>query len=149
VGKVGKIFCDIDNTVLDQYSEMKKYFDIKKKEFDLKSFNKRNLLDDKPIPKSSDAIKKLSKFYEIVWLSARNTNLYTITETWLRRNDFVIDDIVLVESHNKKIDVLKGSNCYAFIDDLKFNYEILKPEPYDEANKKVRSVQNSIFCLQR
>ena len=116
-----------------------------KKEFDIKSFNKRNLLDDKPIPKSSDAIKKLSNYFEIVWLSARNTNLYKITETWLRNNDFVIDDIILVESHNKKIDVLKGSNCYAFIDDLMFNYENLKPEPMTRLIKKLEQYNIRYF----
>ncbi|MBJ13306.1 MAG: hypothetical protein CMG62_09595 [Candidatus Marinimicrobia bacterium] len=124
-----KIFCDIDNTVLDQYSEMKKYYNFQIKKLDVKLFKNRNLQKDKPIPGAAEAINSLSSFYDIVWLSARDKNLYNQTELWLQNNNFAINKIILVESHDKKIKILRNSDCYVFIDDLKYNYENLEPKP--------------------
>jgi uncharacterized HAD superfamily protein len=126
--KKESIFCDIDNTVLDQYAEISKHYNFENKFFDKISFHSRDLMQDKPIDGAQEAICKLSKKFDIIWLSARDKNLRDTTEKWLKKHHFFIKDIILVAKHENKIEVLRKNSPRMFIDDLRYNYDNLNPQ---------------------
>ena len=119
------LYCDIDNTVANQYLRIKK-FKKKNKRFVLE--NKNLLLKDKIINHSSKAIKKLSNKFEIHWVSARPKKLYKTTFEWLNKKKFPIKSLNLLNKHNNKINFLKKKKIDLYIDDMKYDYFKLNPK---------------------
>ena len=141
-----KIFCDIDNTVADQY----KYFLNKKKKFRKFKINDINLINLKKIPHSKKSILKLSKFFDIHWISARNKSDFKVTKLWLKKNGFPCRNIILVKNHYEKLKFLKKnkSKIYAYIDELKYNYENLEPKIMTKLIKKIKKEKINFIRFQ-
>lgn len=119
-----KLFCDIDNTVADQYDYYKK--ELKK--------NKKILIEKLDINKlkiikhSYSSLKILNKYFDIYFLTARNPVLKKKTINWLNENKFQFKKIFFVKRHKDKIKFLEKKKPHLFIDDLKYDYETLKPK---------------------
>lgn len=112
------IYCDIDNTVAN---ELDYYLNHKKKIPNYRYF--------KPISFSKSSIKILTKKFQVYWVSARSIKKYNETKLWLKKNGFPIKNINLLGSNNKKIKFLtKQKKFYCLIDDMKYNYQNLKPK---------------------
>ncbi len=123
------ISVDIDNTVADQDTRFRRYFNKEKNIIDPKVFDKEIMLQDKPIEGSVETIKKLNQHFKIAWVSARKETFLNITIKWLEKNDFPIDDIFLVNQNDNKIEILKELKPIFHIDDMKYNWERLNPKP--------------------
>ncbi len=115
-----KVFCDIDNTVADQYLRIRKHFNGKNMHKILN--NEKLILNDRIINHSREAIKLISKKYEINWLSARPKKLFDVTKAWLKKKKLPNERLYLVDSHEKKIRILKSNDVGLFIDDMKYDY---------------------------
>lgn len=120
--------CDIDNTVSDQFQRYKGFFDPDIKAILPQAFEKSEIIKDRPIDGSIDAITALSKKYRIIWVTARPIEHYDITYQWLTNHRFYIDDLLLVEKHENKIPILIQMKPHAYVDDLKYGWEILQPK---------------------
>lgn len=121
--------CDIDNTVADQYSYYKTMYDFKNKSLNPKAYQNEHLIKYNVIKNAVFALNKLSKFFEIHWLSARNPENKKTTIDWLKNNKFPQDGLSLVGQNDKKLEILQSLRPQLFIDDLKYNYENLNPLP--------------------
>ena len=122
------LFVDIDNTVSDHMDRLKRIH--KKGLFPIEKFanDPEWVLSDRVIPGSIEAISQLSRTYHICWLSARKKDLLDITRTWLERNNFEIDQIILVDSLLEKIDFLEKNQPSIFIDDLQYDFFSMEPK---------------------
>ena len=141
------IVCDIDNTVSNQEERFLRNYDMKQRMLMQSAFNKNEILKDNPIKDSVECINRLSKDFEIVWVSARKKAWFNTTYTWLRRNGFPHDQIHLVEQNDNKIPVLEELDPLVFIDDMKYNWENLDPKPCTNFMKEleIRNINYEIF----
>jgi uncharacterized HAD superfamily protein len=124
--KLKNLYCDIDNTVANQFARIKKYNKIKSVFFIVN--NTKIILNDRVIKNSTKSIKFFSKKYNIHWLSARPSNLKEITKQWLLKKKFPISTLTLVNNHEAKLFFLKTKKVDLYIDDMKYNYFKLKPK---------------------
>ena len=131
-----KIFCDIDNTIADQYG----YFLIQKKKDRSFIINNIDLYKLKKIPYSKSSISKLTKLYQFHWLSARDQRDYNLTKMWLKKNGFPCKNINLVKRHKDKLKFLKKikTETYIYIDELKYDYENKKPKVMTKLIKEIK-----------
>ena len=72
--KKKKLYCDIDSTINNHWVRIQRWALPKfpGTSIDQRAFTKQEIMKDSPLPGSLEAIKKLSKFYEIHFLTARN-----------------------------------------------------------------------------
>lgn len=120
------LFCDIDNTVSNQYLRIKRHYNGKNMS---KLLNDKELiLQDYLIRDARKSLILLSKKYKINWLSARPKRLHKITEKWLTLKNLPIYSLTLVNSHNEKIKYLKKNVVDLYIDDMKYDYFKLDPK---------------------
>jgi uncharacterized HAD superfamily protein len=113
---------DIDNTVADQFARIKNYFNFETNEYNYDGNSTEAVKQDEVLEYSVEAMKALSNQFEIHWLSARPLDQYDATYYWLKDKGFIVDSLTLVESHEKKIPILKKMNPDLFIDDMKYDY---------------------------
>ncbi len=124
--KKKKLYCDIDSTINNHWVRIQRWAlpTFPGTSIDQRAFTKEEIMKDSPLPDSLDAIKKLSKFYEIHFLTARNFfNAYDITKEWLEFHKFPYDTINVVRSSREKPGFLLKSSCDLFIDDLSAGQE--------------------------
>ena len=144
-----KIFaCDIDNTVSNQYLRCVKYYNPILNCIPDEFFHNNALIyQDMPILKAQEAILKLSRLYDIVWVSARHKSRFNITVKWLVVHSFPIDDIYLVEQNDNKIPVLEKLNPVVFVDDMRRGWEQLDPQLNTNFMKKLddKKINYEIF----
>ena len=117
-----KLFCDIDGTVNYHYKRIQKWTLPKwpGDKIDKRAFTRDEIINDEVIPESISGLLKLSKYFEIHFLTARNfPNAYDITKEWLDKNRFYYDSINIVSEPMDKIRLLKKNKSDLFIDDLK------------------------------
>ena len=130
-----QLFCDIDGTVNYHYKRIRKWSlpTWPGNSIDPHAFTREEILKDEVLPSSIEAINKLSKYYNIHFLSARNfQDAFTITKEWLDNNSFNYQSINIVSKPDEKIKILKENNCEVFIDDLQRGHHTDKIEYYYE-----------------
>ena len=132
--------CDIDNTVADQYSYYIRMYNFEKQLLDPKAYQNEHLIKYDVIENAVDALNKLSKVFEIHWLTARNPENKKTTITWLKNNKFPLDGIYLVGQNDNKLKILKSLRPQLFIDDLRYNYENLNPLPCTRFEKSLKEL---------
>jgi hypothetical protein len=120
-----KLYCDIDSTVNNHHERIKRWTlpPWPGKEVHPNAFTPEEVLMDSPVFGSNDALKKLSRKYEIHWLTARPKNLESATFEWLKKYGYPIDSITLVDNMDKKVDFLKDREVDLFIDDFSTDHE--------------------------
>lgn len=123
------LVCDIDNTVTDELKRLRRFLDPKTQKVLPQAYNEQEVFRDEPLPGASQALKRLAERFRIVWLSTRPASQYKMTFEWLTRNEFPVDDLILVEKRNDKIPVLMSIKPYVYVDDMKYNYGDLEPQP--------------------
>jgi uncharacterized HAD superfamily protein len=131
---------DIDNTVADQFLRIKNYFNFSTNEYNYNGNSIEAVKQDEVLEYSVEAMKILSNEYEIHWLSARPLDQYDATYDWLIDKDFIVDSLTLVESHEKKIPILRKMNPDLFIDDMKYDYLSFEPKLATRFISLVRSL---------
>ena len=120
------LFCDIDSTINDHWRRIKRNTKDGKCDWE-KAFSEEEVMLDKPLIGSHEALEKLSKLYNITFLTARNfPNAKKITETWLNENNFVYYNLIVVEKSIDKIKFVLEKDCL-FIDDLSKKHEYEPP----------------------
>ncbi|MFC1589931.1 hypothetical protein ACFL42_00405 [Candidatus Omnitrophota bacterium] len=129
--------CDIDNTVSCQYERFRRFYDSKANIVMPQAFEEREIMKDVPMPGSIDAIARISKIFKIVWITARHADQYDMTQRWLKKNGFHIDDLILVEKINAKIPILIQLNPYVYVDDMKYDYINMDPKMMTEFVKQL------------
>jgi uncharacterized HAD superfamily protein len=132
------LYCDIDNTVSNQFLRIKKKFSGNNMQTLL--HNKKIILEDHLIQNSKFSLDAFSNKYKINWLSARPTSLYKITEQWLQLKKLPINSIVLVNSHDEKIRYLKKNIVDLYIDDMKYDYFTFKPKLMTRYIAKIKKI---------
>lgn len=134
-----KLVCDIDNTVSDQLKRFERFFDRQTKKLHPQALLDSEMLQDEPLPGAIQAIQTFSEYYKIIWLSARSMSQWGPTQQWLLKYGFHIDELILVDSHDNKIPFLRELRPDLFIDDLKYDWEILEPKLKTDYIKKLES----------
>ena len=117
-----KLFCDIDNTIADQFSFFKNDYNYHK---DINQIDVENL---ECISGAKKSLKILNEKFNIYFLSARKKKDFLKTKKWLEYKGFDYCELILVDTHKDKIDVLVERKADLFIDDLKYDYEKLQPK---------------------
>lgn len=120
------LYCDIDNTVSNQYLRIKRLYNGRNMSKILN--DKGIILQDYLIRDAQKSLGLLSKKYKINWLSARPKKLLKITEKWLILKHLPINSLTLVNSHNEKIKYLKKNVVDLYIDDMKYDYFKFSPK---------------------
>lgn len=120
------LYCDIDNTVSNQYLRIKRYYNGRNMSKILN--DKEIILQDYLIRDAQKSLSLLSKKYKINWLSARPKKLLKITEKWLTLKHLPVNSLTLVNSHNEKIKYLKKNVVDLYIDDMKYDYFKFSPK---------------------
>lgn len=130
---------DIDNTVSDHISRLKSCYNYSDNKLDLKKANSIEIVSkDSVLPGAVNAISVLSERYQIHWLSNRFEYLYETTYDWLERNDFCVDNLILVEKFNDKITYLNNIKPKMFIDDLEYDHNSMIPKTATIMIKQLR-----------
>jgi|APSaa5957512535_1039671.scaffolds.fasta_scaffold24493_3 hypothetical protein len=123
------VVVDIDNTVAEHFNRIKEYYDPV---LDTIPYEKAHSIEAvmsyEAIPGSVDAINKISKKFQVYWLTARKPHLIEPTKKWLLNNNFIIDRLIFVELYNDKISHLITIQPELFVDDLKYDYFSQKPK---------------------
>lgn len=130
-----KLFCDIDGTVNYHYKRIRKWTLPKwpGEKIDLRAFTREEILKDEVIPDSVNALKELSNYFDIYFLTARDfPNAYKITKEWLDTMGFLYDGIHIVSTPIEKVKFLKKHKSDLFIDDLQRGHQTSKVEYYDD-----------------
>jgi hypothetical protein len=123
------VVVDIDNTVVEHFLRISKFYDPETGLVDMEKANSlEEVLNDEIIPGSLEALTRISKDYQLFWLSSRKSNLLDISKSWLLENGFVVDELVLVDKFSDKVPYLKAWNPILFIDDLEYDHFSLKPK---------------------
>ncbi|MBA4384737.1 MAG: hypothetical protein C0410_08375 [Anaerolinea sp.] len=65
------------------------------------------VLQDIPVPLSVDCLQHLSNYYNIIFLGARPTSMQSITEEWLKKNNFPQVAVYLGESLEARVNIVK------------------------------------------
>ena len=120
------LYCDIDNTVSNQYLRIKRLYNGRNMSKILN--DKEIILQDYLIRDAQKSLSLLSKKYKINWLSARPKKLLKITEKWLTLKHLPVNSLTLVNSHNEKIKYLKKNVVDLYIDDMKYDYFKFSPK---------------------
>lgn len=123
------LVCDIDNTVSAQFHRYCRFYSPVEGRVMPQAFDEREIACDEPLSGAVGALNRLAEKFRIVWLSARPSHQYRMTNEWLVRNGFPLDELILVEKRNDKIPVLIDIRPYVYIDDMKYNYENIDPRP--------------------
>ena len=123
------LVCDIDNTVADQYYRLESCIDVNGKLDQLKAYSSNMVENDRVLPGAVVAIQKFKQCgYKIVWLSARQANLKSTTYSWLIKNCFPVDELIIVDKIKEKISIIERLNPTIVIDDCKYNQHNLDPK---------------------
>jgi uncharacterized HAD superfamily protein len=121
-----KLFCDIDSTINNHWERIKRFTNEGKCDWG-KAFSKEEILKDKVLPGSLEALTQLSSLYEIHFLTARPfKDAFNITKTWLDQNDFFYKSIIVVNQSMDKLKYVIEPDCL-FIDDLSRKHETNPP----------------------
>lgn len=121
-----KLFCDIDSTINNHWERIQRCTTNGKCDF-TKAFSREELMKDKVLPYSKEALQKLSEKYEIHFLTARPfDNAYGITKDWLDSNGFNYTSLIVVKSPMDKLKYVTEDGCL-FIDDLSKKHETNSP----------------------
>lgn len=120
------VIVDIDNTVSDQYSRLKRFY--KDGIIHEDAYLHDNIFLDNVIDDSVESINKLGNKYKIVWLSARPKDQFDITFNWLKKYNFKNDGLILVDKRNDKLPILISEKPLVFIDDMKYDYVKMMPK---------------------
>jgi hypothetical protein len=131
-----KLFCDIDDTIADHFSLYKKFLN---KKSDI------NLLKLKPIKYSRLAFKTFNKYYDIYFITRRKSKDKKITIYWLKKNNFSFKKVFFVKNDQSKLNFIIRNNGFIYIDDLKYNYENLKPKIKTRLIKKINQLDLNFF----
>jgi len=123
------LVCDIDNTVTNELKRLMCFFDPATKKVLAQAYDEQEISRDEPLPGAVGALRRLAEKFRIVWLSARPSHQYEMTCEWLARNGFPVDVLILVEKRNDKIPVLIDIRPYVYVDDMRYNYENIDPQP--------------------
>jgi 5'(3')-deoxyribonucleotidase len=132
------LYCDIDSTINKHWKRIQRFSVNGKCNWD-KAFSEVEIMKDEVLEGSHEALKKLSKVYNIVFLTARPfPDAERITKAWLSVNNFVYSRLVVVKTSKAKIPyvIKKGS---LFIDDLARKHESHPPYTilYDDVIKEL------------
>jgi len=125
------VFIDIDNTIADTWPTLKN----NSSENEVKRHLKLSVF---PGMKNFINEKFRNSDFQIYFISARKSNLFKITLTWLKRNDCFRDNdrLILVSRPEKKLFylkyVLKKKFDVIYIDDLSYNHENNEIKFYDD-----------------
>jgi len=121
-----KLFCDIDSTINNHWERIKKFTTNGRCDWS-KAFSREEIMKDKVLQGSKEALQELSSRYEIHFLTARPfDNAYEITKDWLDSNGFSYESIIVVNSSMEKLKYVIEPNCL-FIDDFSKKHEIHPP----------------------
>ena len=121
-----KLFCDIDSTINNHWERIQ-LFTVNGKCDWSKAFSEEEILKDKILPGSKSALKILSNYYEIHFLTARPfPNAYNITKKWLDLKEFEYKSIIVVNKSMDKLKYVTEPGCL-FIDDLSRKHETNPP----------------------
>ncbi len=127
--KLPIVVVDIDNTVANHFNRIKDFYDpISKSVPYEKAFSPDVVSSFEIIPGAVDGIQKISKQFQIYWLTARKHHLIDVTKEWLITNNFIIDKLIFVKYFNDKIPHLIKIKPKLFIDDLMYDWLSLKPK---------------------
>jgi len=123
---MNKLFCDIDSTINNHWERIQRFTSSGRCDWN-KAFSEKEVMKDIPIPGAREALKQLSKKYEIHFLTARPfDNAYNITKAWLDKNKFEYKSIVVVKESIDKLKYVTEDGCL-FIDDLSRKHETNPP----------------------
>ena len=121
-----KLFCDIDSTINNHWERIQRCTANGKCDF-TKAFSREELMKDKVLPYSKEALEKFSKEYEIHFLTARPfDNAHEITKDWLNDNGFEYESLIVVKSPMDKLKYVTEDGCL-FVDDLSRKHETNPP----------------------
>ena len=124
------VFIDIDNTIANTWPTIGNK--LYKNEFD----RNLNIPVHQGMKKYIERHYKNSSYY-LIYLTARNYRLISVTNTWLHKNDFVNSDssVIVVFHPNLKLYFLKRALAknyeITYIDDLSYNHEHNEIKYYD------------------
>lgn len=129
------LYCDIDSTVNNHWERIKKWAigNRPPRKIDPKAFSEKEVLKDNVAFNSSYWINEFKKAgWEIHWLSARPYYLYKATELWLKKNNFPVDSIKLVNTSADKFIYLQAKQVDLFVDDFTKGQENDNTEVYED-----------------
>lgn len=115
------IYCDIDCTISDSETRIKKYAN----NYEYQKYDK--VILDNAIADSVDTLYVMFYRYKLIFITARNSfpNGMESTKTWLLHNKFNYHAIIFTNSSEEKIKFFDKEKEYVFIDDLTTNHHIL------------------------
>jgi len=120
------LYCDIDSTINDHWKRIQRNTVDGKCNWD-KAFSEEEVMKDSPLPGAREAIEYLSKYYDVIFLTARAfENAESITKAWLSANNFVYYKLIVVNKSIDKLKYLINTDCI-FIDDLSRKHESNPP----------------------
>jgi hypothetical protein len=125
------VFVDIDNTVNNQASRLRRF--TVNGCCDFKRANRfSEIIRDISLPGSVTFICNLSTHFRIVWFTSRGLPLMPATYYWLKKNGFPIYRLVCTGSMMRKIQFLslfgRQRSIQFIIDDMKDGYEKGNPQ---------------------
>ena len=123
------LVCDIDNTVADQMKSLISLHDKTPDNIYLeKAYSLEEILNYEVLNYSIEGVKLFkNNNYKIIWLTARKKKFEEATRSWLKKNNFPIDELILVDKIANKIDVINQICPDIIIDDCHYNQHNLKP----------------------
>ncbi len=119
---------DIDNTISDSYIRFLEYRKLGYEKITKEIIDEKFNSQHKPINDAQKSLKELSKYYEIVYVSARRPEHEEVTLRWLNKYEFPMDRLFLVSQNNFKLYTLRQLRPIVFVDDMKYNYENFEPK---------------------
>jgi hypothetical protein len=79
-------------------------------------YQRESMLMDLAVPGSIKAIHRLAQSYQVVYIGARPSYTLAVTEEWLRKAGFPLGEILLAESQQERVALMKGLRSrYDFI----------------------------------
>jgi 5'(3')-deoxyribonucleotidase len=127
------IYCDIDFTIADAWPRIKRWTlpQWPGDSIDPRAFTDEEVIKDEPITGAVKALKKLSNYYDIYYLTARGwKTARTVTRDWLEKYEFpyaYLRNINTVERMIDKIKFFIERKCDLYIDDFTTYGHLEKP----------------------
>jgi len=136
------IACDIDNTVADQLGSFISHFDYTTGKVSTLYDNGDGKLVDLKIPEyklilwAVWANNRLSRYFDFIFITARQQNFFNRTKTWLEKHGFIFKNLILTNNYDAKIPILKELSPFIYIDDAqKGQHELMPVICYDFLEK--------------